>query len=501
MSRAFRFGRSRVIRVPAVAVRESQGVEVVELVHVSYAANDDFAKSEMGKTYTDEQGEFRWLTVHPGGKNHEGQVVKIRESKTEKGTWHVVGGAKGKLNYLRLTGIATPAEYAERAKSKRKAATEKKKSERETEHARRESLTPDQREAERGQRQAEKVERDNARKTIDEHQREIVEEAAEAFGWSDDEWKFDREALEKEKVQPARIAQLEREHHAVLVTRARQSIEASKRMLLADGEVARAWISGAPLRTDDPDVVGLTDVLDKPALPKGKGYKPISGEEGERHAQREMATRKGTELRAQLAELEKEATARHEDGTADDEMAAGIAAVREDLHVAELSAQAAGMTTAQVEAEQGEVTTALQAVEKEHAALVPELEKLQAVEEPTAADTAKIEALRRESAVAAAQVAALLVRATDLAVVKATVEKFTLKPEPEIVATERMLRRKAEVAHEHGAEAAEGYEARTKRMREANDKWRKETASLKEKGALKSVKVEPRPTWLVTPIS
>ena len=48
--------------------------------------------------------------MHPHGEDEKGVPVKIRESKTEPGTWHVVAGAGGKLNYLRLTGVKTPGE-------------------------------------------------------------------------------------------------------------------------------------------------------------------------------------------------------------------------------------------------------------------------------------------------------------------------------------------------------------------------------------------------------
>mgnify|MGYP001616544041 FL=1 len=57
------------------------------------------------KLYHDAEGTFRWITIHPGGGDEDGQPVKIRESKTEPGVWHVVAGAGGKLNYLKLTNV------------------------------------------------------------------------------------------------------------------------------------------------------------------------------------------------------------------------------------------------------------------------------------------------------------------------------------------------------------------------------------------------------------
>lgn len=56
-------------------------------------------------------GATRWITIHPpdGDKGRPGVPVMIREKGD--GTAHVVGGAGGRLNMLKLRGIKSPEEY------------------------------------------------------------------------------------------------------------------------------------------------------------------------------------------------------------------------------------------------------------------------------------------------------------------------------------------------------------------------------------------------------
>lgn len=53
----------------------------------------------------------RWITVHPWGDSVPGVPILIREHPTKKGTYHVVGGAGGKLNYMELRGIKPQSDY------------------------------------------------------------------------------------------------------------------------------------------------------------------------------------------------------------------------------------------------------------------------------------------------------------------------------------------------------------------------------------------------------
>ncbi|MBI3131469.1 MAG: hypothetical protein HYZ13_09100 [Acidobacteria bacterium] len=63
----------------------------------------------------------RWITVHPRGPETPGHPVLIRPVPGQKGVYHVVGGAGGKLNGLRLVGVKDPATYAREMKDRRSA--------------------------------------------------------------------------------------------------------------------------------------------------------------------------------------------------------------------------------------------------------------------------------------------------------------------------------------------------------------------------------------------
>ena len=51
----------------------------------------------------------RWITVRPNGPGTEGRPVLVQPAAD--GAYHVIGGAGGKLNYLKLTGVRSEASY------------------------------------------------------------------------------------------------------------------------------------------------------------------------------------------------------------------------------------------------------------------------------------------------------------------------------------------------------------------------------------------------------
>lgn len=63
----------------------------------------------------------RWITVHPNGPDTPGHPVQIRPVPGAKGVYHVVGGAAGKLNGLRLVGVKDPGTYAKEMKERKAA--------------------------------------------------------------------------------------------------------------------------------------------------------------------------------------------------------------------------------------------------------------------------------------------------------------------------------------------------------------------------------------------
>jgi hypothetical protein len=98
-----------------------------------------FEVTLLSKAMELKQGE-RWITVHPHGDDQPGVPVLIREA-SGGGAAHIIGGAGGSLNFVKLTNLKSPDEYREKAK----ADAQQKRME---EKARREGMTPEQRELE-----------------------------------------------------------------------------------------------------------------------------------------------------------------------------------------------------------------------------------------------------------------------------------------------------------------------------------------------------------------
>jgi precorrin-6B methylase 2 len=84
---------------------------------------------EFAKAYEPEQSGDRWITVHPNGPGTKGNAVLLRPVEGHPGLHRVVGGAGGKLNFLRVHLTKDPEQYKaeslERQKNKRAAEKEK----------------------------------------------------------------------------------------------------------------------------------------------------------------------------------------------------------------------------------------------------------------------------------------------------------------------------------------------------------------------------------------
>lgn len=75
----------------------------------------------------------RWITVHPHGDDSKGIPVLIMPNSDGSAT--VIGGAGGKLNYLHLSRLRSPAEWQEAAKRRRQAKKEQEAQQSEEEKA------------------------------------------------------------------------------------------------------------------------------------------------------------------------------------------------------------------------------------------------------------------------------------------------------------------------------------------------------------------------------
>lgn len=112
---------------------------------------------------------YRWITIHPQGKEEQGYPVLLRLDKEGSSSGHIVGGAGGALNYRRISRLKTKRQYQVEARARR----EEKKGEREAREA---AMS----EAELGERAAARTEVAQART---EATHEYLKTVAEVQGW------------------------------------------------------------------------------------------------------------------------------------------------------------------------------------------------------------------------------------------------------------------------------------------------------------------------------
>ena len=200
----------------------------------------------------------RWITVHPHGDG-KGQPVLVQPVAPGSSTVHVIGGAGGKLNYLKLTGVKSTGDYAkesaERGKERRAAAAAQRK-----------------KDAELGVTGVKKEARKEiaAKKQAAEH--DFIRTVAEAMGWNSDALAFD-EVAHADLPEAARAKAL-KQHHRQLLGAAREAVQLQRKRLLIDADARQQAFTGEmPLHTDDVTQLSVAD-LDPVRGNHGLGFDP-----------------------------------------------------------------------------------------------------------------------------------------------------------------------------------------------------------------------------------
>lgn len=221
----------------------------------------------------------RWITVHPGGDESRGVPVLVKETQHGSGVFHVIGGAGGKLNYLKLRGLAPEESYKENAAKRRKA-----KQEVQQQQAKRDKeLGLDK--AKSGAKKLLKIKTKVA-------EQEFIQTVAKAMQWQAD----DLVPTIPADVSEATAKRLESKHHAELLRKAQEAVQLQVQNLATDAEER-----GQALATGD-----ITDVdLDAtaPAEQKGLGF---AAKYAERAAE-QGAGPLTVQAEAQLLKLERQA--------------------------------------------------------------------------------------------------------------------------------------------------------------------------------------------------
>ena len=206
----------------------------------------------------------RWITLHPNGDDGPGQRVLIRPSAHNKGQAHVVGGAGGRLNYLKIQ-LKSPDEYRQSAK-------DRKDRQKQAAAAQRERAKID------GSEMPKRPGRTAALKTIREQhgaaQADLEKQIAQSMGWTDTE--PPAEALRG--LDEAGKAKAIKEHQKKLRQDVRAAVRYAKDWLASDAEARAAAFTGGIPFAGGPDRVGAEDLIGTDAIRRGLGYRPMSAD-------------------------------------------------------------------------------------------------------------------------------------------------------------------------------------------------------------------------------
>ena len=171
----------------------------------------------------------------------------VQETQHGSGVFHVIGGASGKLNYLKLRGLKPESSYKEHAAEKAKARRNGQKVQR----ARDKELGLDN--AKGKAREEVKTQKILANQSF-------IKKVAEKMKWSPE----DLEPNIPANVSDATHKKLVQQHHGELLKRANAAVELQHQNLLTDA-MAREEAGGVSVEPDEhtpPDQLDISDLDD-----------------------------------------------------------------------------------------------------------------------------------------------------------------------------------------------------------------------------------------------
>lgn len=200
----------------------------------------------------------RWITVHPGGPGSEGQAVLIQPAGD--GSYHVVGGAGGKLNYLRLRGVKSEAQYKEQARQRVTSAKEAEQRQKETDRA-------------AGLDKSKRAAREVLKASLGDQRAKFVARAAEIMGWKQSDMTFPQAG--HEGLTPAQRKRAEAQFARQILQRARAAAGHQRQRLVMDAEARSAGgLAEVPLTTANAADLTVQDLDPIAPATSGLGYAP-----------------------------------------------------------------------------------------------------------------------------------------------------------------------------------------------------------------------------------
>lgn len=198
----------------------------------------------------------RWITVHPNGADEKGTPVLIQPQPD--GSAHVIGGAGGKLNYLKLRGVRKESEYKQEAAERKKAKAEDAKLQR-------------AKDKEAGILESKNKAKQALRDQQHAHESQFVQTVASTMGWDKKDLEFPEQ--DYAHLSEAAQAKLRHKHHRELMQRAVGAVDLQRQRLVTDHSARLdAGIGEVPLDAKDPDTLSVQDLAPIPANTGGLGF-------------------------------------------------------------------------------------------------------------------------------------------------------------------------------------------------------------------------------------
>lgn len=204
----------------------------------------------------------RWITVHPGGnKSAKGQPILVVPHPHKKGAYSVIGGAGGKLNYLKIRELKSDQDYKAEA-GERHAAKKQLEQQR---------IAADK---EAGIHTGKTAAKAAISAQTQEAQRNLIEHVARMAGWKEAETTFPAEKYQH--LSTKAYAAMQAKHHAGLLKQARQFIDLHRQQTLADSDRRAEALGAIPLTAspDAPETLTVNDLDPVRPPDRGLGFNP-----------------------------------------------------------------------------------------------------------------------------------------------------------------------------------------------------------------------------------
>ena len=267
--------KGRVVCQPGARVRSRQRSDISDLQRESL-------EGTLNKALGSGQ---RWITVKPHGPNEKGVPVLVQETKSGSGVYHVIGGAGGKLNYLKLRGVKSESNYRKEAAERKKAKTEERKVQRE-------------RDKENGVYESKQAAKQDVSRQQSKQEREFIQTVAQSQGWENHEFDATPYLNLSEGAQKKAFDK----HHRGWLKKASEAVAAQRERLLADADARAEALGEVSLESDNAEQLSVDD-LAPVAEGAGLGY---STDYGKRAKEKGLTDKDLSEEKAEQDDKEPE---------------------------------------------------------------------------------------------------------------------------------------------------------------------------------------------------